>query len=293
MELLQLRYFLTVARTLNISRAAQYHMIPQPAMSQTISRLEKELGSPLFDRYKNRLTLTKEGEAFLHSVSSSLEELDTVVDNLTCKKGDLQGELSLLVRQHRGTMVDCIVEFRKKYPKVSFRIFHLQDHNDANDYDLCISCTPPSEKYSEGVPLISEKLQLMVASDHPIAKKEFVRFEELKNEEFALLDKNNSLWNHTIHLCHQSGFDPKISMVCGDLLCMRKFVAAGMAITLGPELSWQGIKNDKVVFVPTVPEETRTTYVFWNRHKHPSLLRQTFLDFLVEYFAQKNIPLTT
>ena len=44
MELLQLRYFITVAETLNISRAAQYHMIPQPAMSQTISRLEKELG---------------------------------------------------------------------------------------------------------------------------------------------------------------------------------------------------------------------------------------------------------
>ena len=40
MELLQLRYFMTVARTLNISKAAQYHMIPQPAMSQTISRLE-------------------------------------------------------------------------------------------------------------------------------------------------------------------------------------------------------------------------------------------------------------
>lgn len=291
MELLQLRYFLTVARTLNISRAAQHHMIPQPAMSQTISRLEKELGMPLFDRYKNKLTLTKEGEAFLRAVSTSIEELDAVVNKFN-NNGVLQGELTLLVRQHRGTLVDCIVKFRKKYPEVSFRIFHFQDPNDTNDYDLCIASTPHSEKYSDGVSLISEKLQLMVASDHHLAKKEFVQFEDLKNEEFALLDKNNSLWQHTIHLCHQAGFDPKISMICGDLHCMEKFVAAGMAITLGPELSWQGIKNDKVVFVPTVPEETRTTYVFWNRYKHPSLLRQTFLDFLVEYFAQKELHFT-
>ena len=72
MELLQLRYFITVSRTLNISKAAQYHMIPQPAMSQTISRLEKELGKPLFDRYRNKLTLTKDGEAFLKSITASI-----------------------------------------------------------------------------------------------------------------------------------------------------------------------------------------------------------------------------
>ena len=68
MELLQLRYFLTVAKMLNISRAAEYHMIPQPAMSQTISRLEKELGVALFDRYKNKLSLTRKGEEFLYSL---------------------------------------------------------------------------------------------------------------------------------------------------------------------------------------------------------------------------------
>lgn len=85
--------------------------------------------------------------------------------------------------------------------------------------------------------------------------------------------------------CHQSGFEPKISMVCGDLHCMIKYVSAGMAVTLGPEISWQSIKNDSVVFVPTVPEESRPTYVFWNGRKPLSKLHRTFLDFLVEYFA--------
>lgn len=285
MELLQLRYFLTVARMLNISRAAEHHMIPQPAMSQTISRLERELGKPLFNRYKNKLTLTQEGQAFLRSVAASITELDTAVQGMHNVDGALRGEITLLVRQHRETMVDCIVAFRKIYPDVSFRIFYTQNRNDSGDYDMCISSTPPNEEYNNGKCLITEKLQLMVAAAHPLAAKEYVNFEDLKDEDFALLDKNNSLWHHTMHLCRQSGFDPKISMICGDLHCMIKYVSAGMAVTMGPEVSWRGIKNDSVVFVPTVPEESRPTYVFWNGRRVCSELHQTFLDFLVEYFA--------
>lgn len=286
MELLQLRYFLTVAKMLNISRAAQYHMIPQPAMSQTISRLEKELGKSLFDRHKNRLTLTPEGQDFFHSVTASLEKLDTAVRSIHCDNGALQGELTLLVQQHRGTIVDCIAEFRKIYPDVSFRIFYTQDRNTPDDFDFCVSCTPPGPTYSDGKCLVSETLRLMVSASHPLATKALVHFEELKEEAFAFLDMHNSLWHHTLHLCHEAGFEPKISMVCADLHCMIKYIAAGMAVTMCPEISWWDIQNDALTFVPTMPQETRSTYVFSNRLKSPSKLRETFLNFLVEYFTQ-------
>ena len=168
---------------------AQYHMIPQPAMSQTISRLEKELGKPLFDRQKNKLTLTREGQAFLNSVSASMSELDNAVQAMHSDSDTLGGELTLLVQQQRSRIVDCIVSFRKRYPNVSFRIFHTQDRNDLDKYDLCISYKPPYEKYSESKCLITEKLHLMVSATHPLAAKPFVRMEELKEEEFAFLDK--------------------------------------------------------------------------------------------------------
>ena len=287
MELLQLRYFLTVARMLNISRAAQYHMIPQPSMSQTISRLEKELGKPLFDRYKNKLTLTREGQAFLDSVTASMGELDAAVQALHNDDAALQGELTLLVKQHRQTIVDCIVKFRKVYPNVSFRVFYAQERTDLDDYDLCVASLPPSENYSDGQCLMTEPLQLLVSSTHPLASKECVRFEELKNEEFAFLNTNNSLWQHTLHLCHQAGFQPRISMVCEDLHCMIKYIAAGMAVTMGPKISWQGIKNDSLVFISTTPQETRSTYIFQNRLKSASRLRESFVEFLIEHFASQ------
>ena len=283
MELLQLRYFLTVAKMLNITRAAEHHMIPQPAMSQTISRLEKELGTPLFDRHKNKLTLTRKGEEFLRSVSASVSELDSALESLHTKDGHLQGELTLLVLNHRDTMVDCIIDFRKQYADVSFRIFHAR--NDFGDYDLCVSCTPPDDTFYNKKCLLTENLQLLVAATHPLAAKGSVCFDELRDESFALLNKNNSLWEHTIHQCHLYGFEPRISMICEDLHCMIKYVSAGLAVSLGPVASWQGVKDDSVVFVPTVPEEVRSTYVFWDEQRPNSQLRQVFLDFMTVYFA--------
>ena len=282
MDLLQLRYFITVARTLNISKAAQYHMIPQPAMSKMISRLEKELGKPLFDRTRNKLTLTKEGEVFLQSITSSIAEMDLAVEKIRNEDGILRGELTLLVRQFRSAMVDCIVAFWHKFPDVSFRVFLTPEDQEIQNYDFCISCTPPSEQYHEGKPLVTEKLPLIVSVDHTLADRVTVPFEELKSEKFVMLDKERT---QIAYLCQQCGFEPNISMVCEDLYCLSKLISSGMVITLGSEMSLRGISNN-LVAVPTIPEVTRTTYVFENSRKISNRLRQTFLDFLIEFFSQ-------
>ena len=282
MDLLQLRYFISVASTLNISKAAQHHMIPQPAMSQTISRLEKELGKPLFDRYRNKLTLTKDGEAFLQSVTASVSELDAAVEKMRAEDNILRGELTLLIRQFRIATMDCIVAFRKKYPEVSFRISLTPADCDSLNFDFCISDTPPSEHYRNGIPLLTEVLPLLVSAEHALAKRGSISFEELRNEKFILLDKSRT---HISHLCHQGGFEPNISVVCEDLYCMAKLIASGMVVTIGSEMSLRGL-NDKIVAVPTVPEVTRTTYIFENSRKSNNKLRQTFLAFLTDFFSQ-------
>ena len=77
MELLHLRYFREVAATENITKAARQLYVSQPALSTSITRLEKELGFLLFERKGNRIVLTEAGHCFLgyvHSVFSVLEE---------------------------------------------------------------------------------------------------------------------------------------------------------------------------------------------------------------------------
>lgn len=290
MELLQLRYFMTVAQMLNISQAARHHMIPQPAMSQTVSKLEKELGIRLFDRYKNRLSLTEDGAAFYRSVSASLWELDNAVQELNRADAPLSGELKILVLQHRDTVVDCIMAFKKQYPQVSFRISYEQDTLERQDFDLCISCQQPDESFDASVCLITEQLKLLVCTSHKIAGAEQVPFRQLRDEEFAIISRSSNSWLQTALHCQQAGFEPRISITCADLHCLIKYVSAGMAITVGPEIAWKGLDLRGAVFVPTQPEIFRSTYVFWNKRKTGSRLSSVYRDFLVEYFQSLSLP---
>ena len=76
MELQQLKYFKVVAEKGKISDAAQALFLSTPALSTSISRLEKELGVQLFDRTNNRIILNRQGQIFLRYVNEVLADLD-------------------------------------------------------------------------------------------------------------------------------------------------------------------------------------------------------------------------
>jgi DNA-binding transcriptional LysR family regulator len=177
------------------------------------------------------------------------------------------------------------VAFKKQYPDVSFRFFYEQDATEAGEFDLCISCEQPDKAFNQSVRLITEPLKLVVSADHPAAKAESVGFDALRQESFAIISRKSNLWRQTELQCNQAGFTPNVAMTCADLHCILKFVASGMAVTLGPEVSWRGLVNRDVVFVPTQPPLERSTYLFWNGLKTPSRLCSTYRDFLVEYFS--------
>ena len=155
------------------------------------------------------------------------------------------------------------------------------------EFDLCISSAPPEDTFDNSTCLITERLMLVVSREHPLARKDCVSFSECKEENFALISRKTELWQQTLLQSRQAGFSPRVAMVCGDLHCLIKYVGAGMGVTLGPEISWQSLKNDSVVFLPTNPAVSRSTYVFWNGSKNQSRLCTAYREYLVNYFSQK------
>ena len=95
MELSQLRYFSAVAQLGNMSKAAETMFVSQPNLSTSLSRLEEEIGVPLFERRRGKITLNQSGECFLHYVDHALSALEKGVQEVRNLNADRPEALSI------------------------------------------------------------------------------------------------------------------------------------------------------------------------------------------------------
>lgn len=137
MELNQLHYFVAVAKTENITKAAQELFITQPALSRVILRLEHELGTPLFDRGGGRLTLNEHGRVFLSYIKPALEGINdgvhAVIDEL--------GSRDIIIHNYlTSDLFKYIVErCQAEFTNMNFVVKNIGDNAD----DAILSASTP------------------------------------------------------------------------------------------------------------------------------------------------------
>ena len=93
MELNQIKQFRVIARTESVSKAAEILFIAQPSLSQTLKRLETELGTPLFDRRGKRIVLNGAGKIFLRYCDEIVAALDSAVKEIDEYKGSGKSDI--------------------------------------------------------------------------------------------------------------------------------------------------------------------------------------------------------
>lgn len=120
MELLQLRYFMAVAQHGNITKAADALYITQPALSRSIARLEADLQIRLFDRSKNRLTLTPAGEIYLSAVKDAFSALDRGLYDARSCAAPLHRQIRVVTAM--GAIRDFAAEYQKEHPFTQIQV---------------------------------------------------------------------------------------------------------------------------------------------------------------------------
>lgn len=133
MELRHLRHFLAVAAELHMGRAAQRLGMAQPPLSQSIARLEKELGVRLFDRANRRLALTRAGAAFLHEAKMSVSCADAAFALARSAQIGAAGEIrigfvSAALYEH---LPRCLARLRQALPDVRPKLHELSTNEQA------------------------------------------------------------------------------------------------------------------------------------------------------------------
>jgi DNA-binding transcriptional LysR family regulator len=125
MEIRHLRYFIAVAELRNFTKAAEASFVAQSALSQQISRLEHELGTPLFVRGRRGAELTPAGEVLLPHARRLVADEARARAEMRSYLGLEKGRLTLGLIQTSASAVDvvaAVAEFSRHYPEIELRI---------------------------------------------------------------------------------------------------------------------------------------------------------------------------
>lgn len=214
MELTQLRYFAAVARTGNISRAAQELYVTQPNLSKSIARLEEELGVPLFDHRKGKIVLNDYGRCFLASVNLSLGELENGVRSIQRMYASNQNVLTL------GCSIDDLLpdvlrDFMPKHPEIGIRQFsgsptELAERLGLHELDLMLTARPVSGEGYVFETLGRCDFVILCGQGHWLTRRARVSVQELA-EEKLICDRSRMDVETLTALCQSCGFSPNIA----------------------------------------------------------------------------------
>jgi DNA-binding transcriptional LysR family regulator len=285
----QLRYFVAVARRLHFTRAAEDLRIAQPALSQAIRQLEKNLGVTLFDRTTRGVALTPAGEVLLRGADRTLRELEVALAEVRSYAGLVTGRVRLGAWQSMEVRLPhLLAEFRQTHPAVDVVITEvvsdaMLDGVRAGSLDLALvvyrSHVSMSGLHSE--PFINEPYAVAVSRAHALAARKTVRLEELANEPFVMHRHGSAVRDVVLGACAAAGFRPRIALETGEMSAARAFVTAGLGVTILPRSSLLS-PGPHVHLLTLRPTLTRTSVLVWPANGPASTAARTFLEFTRE-----------
>ncbi|CQR54964.1 LysR family transcriptional regulator [Paenibacillus sonchi] len=297
MELRQLQYFLKVAQKEHVTRAAEELHVAQSAVSRQIHQLEQELGVDLFMQKGRNLQLTPVGQLFCKRVESVLKELERSVAEVHEFLDPERGEIRIGFPHSLGTHLipSIVAEFRKYYPHVKFRFKQgsypsLIKDVISGEVDLAfVSPFPENDEHVAGDIVMTEELFAILPQNHPLAGEKVIRLEQLREEKFVLFSQGYSLRPIVWQACLQAGFKPQIAFEGGETDTIRGLVAAGMGVSLLPEMALYQTNPMQPAQVRVVePPVTRTVGLIHRADGKLPLVARSFRTFLLTYFRDRN-----
>jgi DNA-binding transcriptional LysR family regulator len=282
MELLQLKYFCDAAVSENFSATARKFFVPPSCISQSVGRLERELGCALFHHLGNRISLSDAGRRFFRNASAALSLLAEGEAAVRERDGEISGVLDIVCTCSRSTVTDAVGRFTVQYPSVNFLLRH--ELPKTADFDLLISDRCPFA-YKSRTLILDEPICLAMASGHPLAACEQISVASLAGERFISMPEGRSLYEITAEACAAAGFVPNIAIRLEDPSYIRKYVELGLGVAFVPSISWAGLFSDGAVLRP-LPGIRRKVYAYLPAERQEKQSCKIFLDILCGIHAK-------
>jgi DNA-binding transcriptional LysR family regulator len=294
MDLRQLRYLVALAEEQHFTRAAAREHIAQPALSQQISRLEREVGLPLVERTTRKVAITDAGRALVARARRILAELEAASSELQALRGVHTGRVKVGTIHTMGP-IDvslALAIFHERHPGVDLTVREQSSDELAemlryDQIDLAfLSVTEPIESRGLGLhQLISEELVVILPPDHRLARRRRVRMAELKEEQFIAFRQGARLRELLELAGGQAGFEPQVGFESNESERIRRLVARRMGVAVLPRSDAAVAGSGVAVVTLTEPSLTRDITLAWRQGRRHSPAAAEFLELARELFA--------
>jgi DNA-binding transcriptional LysR family regulator len=294
MELRHLRYFIAVAEELSFTRAAAALHVAQSAVSAQIQLLEQDVGVPLLERSSRRVELTAAGRVFLLGARKAIADLEEIARHARRVGRAETGQLAVgFIGSHTHELMPQVLKrFRQKYPDVEVTLVEMLASEQLEallTHRLDVAFLGAiDEKAPRGLRMeciSEEKPVLAVPIDHPLAKAESVRVEQLRKEPFIFTMRENApgfrAW--LARLFQRAGFPPKIVQEVDRARTGVQYIAAGFGISIFAE-HISRLPAPGVVFVPIRSFGPKIRFgVAWRKEPFEPLVHR-FIEYTKEQF---------
>jgi molybdate transport repressor ModE-like protein len=258
-DLKRARILREVASRGSFSEAASELHLSQSAVSQHVATLEKEMGMKLLERTRRGPRLTSAGDVLVRAAEAALARLDEAERELEAIAGLEAGEISVASFPSASAtlLTSALSEFTARHPRISVHLQEAEPEDSipmlrGGELDLAVTFDYPSipsdeDRDLDRVLLLTESMHVALPRSHPLADRKRVRLDELRDEAWLNSVRPSSCSELVVRACRDAGFEPRSTFQSDDYHVLQGFVAAGLGVTLLPDLAMPTLRNDIVV----------------------------------------------
>ncbi|MBB4930967.1 molybdate transport repressor ModE-like protein [Lipingzhangella halophila] len=270
----RMRVLHAIAVNGSLNGAAEALHVTNSAVSQQLSKLEREVGQPLVERSGRGVRLTEAAELLVEHTGRILSLVQRAEAEVEAHRGAVVGQLRLssIATAARGLAAPALVALRESHPGLRVRLVEQEPDDSVpavarGESDMAVvvdwvGSTIPLPKEMMRAPLMDDVADIAVPAVHPLAHRDLIDIDEVLKEPWISWS-GGSICDNWLHgMLRERGVEPDIAHEAEEHQTKMAMIAAGLGVAVMPRMG-RGPVPEGVRLVPVQSALTRQVYVFW------------------------------
>jgi DNA-binding transcriptional LysR family regulator len=249
LDVRRMRVLREVAARGSFSAAAEALSFTQSAVSQHVAALEREAGTQLVERRRNGVRLTEAGRVLVGHADAILARIECAEEDLAALAGLRGGRLRLMSFQSGGSTLAprAVAAFHERHPQVELSMLEAEPEEagerlKSGDVDLALVYDHESTPGLLGpelslTHLLDDRYDAILPKGHRLAGRRRLSLPDLAEEHFVASTSVCGCRKITETVCREAGFEPQVAFEADETMAAQALVAAGVGVTLLPQLA--------------------------------------------------------